>query len=115
MIVAPVLMVFGGRFDVSAQLVLSVGWLAVGMGIGTLLLFVHILSRHAASAAAALLLLVPAVTAVASAIFLGDQLHPASLLGMVVAIVGVGAVLIREDAPGRPETCDQKPLVGTIR
>ncbi len=115
MIVAPLVVVFGGRLDFSAQLVLAVGWLAVGMGIGTLLLFVHILSRHAASAAAALLLLVPAVTAVASAIFLGDQLHPASLLGMVVAIVGVGAVLIREDAPGRSETCDQKPLVGTIR
>lgn len=98
-IVTPLAIVFGGRLDFSAQLVLSVGWLGVGMGIVSLLLFVRLLGRHAASAVAALLLVVPAVTAIASAIFLGDQLHPASLVGMLVAIVGVGAVLLRESAP----------------
>jgi drug/metabolite transporter (DMT)-like permease len=98
-IVAPLVAVFGGHYDVSAQLVLSVGWLAWGMGIGSLLLFVRLLGRHAASAVAALLLVVPAVTAIASAVFLGDRLHPASLVGMLVAIVGVGAVLRREAVP----------------
>ena len=50
-----------------AQLVLSLGWMAWGMGIVTLLLLVHLLRGHAASTVGALLLVVPAVTAIASA------------------------------------------------
>jgi threonine/homoserine efflux transporter RhtA len=52
--------------------------------------------RPEASTVAALLLLVPAVTSIASAATLGETLHPATLVGMVVAIVGVGTVLRRE-------------------
>jgi hypothetical protein len=37
--------------------------------------------------------------AIASALALGETLHPASVAGMLVAIVGVGAVLRRETAP----------------
>jgi drug/metabolite transporter (DMT)-like permease len=94
---APALAVFGGRFDVSAQLVLSLGWIAWGLGVIALLVLVHILRTHAASSVAALLLVVPAVTAIASAFALGETLHPASVAGMAVAMVGVGAVLRRED------------------
>jgi drug/metabolite transporter (DMT)-like permease len=97
LVVAPLAAVFGGRFDVSPQLVLSLGWIAWGMAILSLLAFVYILRRHAASSVAALLLVVPAVTAIASAITLGEPLHPATLAGMVVAAVGVGAVLRRDD------------------
>ena len=93
---------FGGRLDVSLQLVLSLGWLAWGMGIVTLLLLVHLLRGHAASTVGALLLVVPAVTAIASAPALGEALHPASLLGMVVAMGGVGAVIRRETSSPRP-------------
>jgi drug/metabolite transporter (DMT)-like permease len=60
---------------------------------------VSILRRHAASALAALLLAVPAVTAIGSAAALGEALHPASLLGMLVAMAGIGAVLRREAEP----------------
>jgi drug/metabolite transporter (DMT)-like permease len=95
-LLAPCVAVFGGRLDVSAQLVLSLGWLGWGMGIGTFLVLVHVLRRHAASTAGALLLVVPAVTAIASAPALGEALHPASLVGMLVATAGVGAVLRRE-------------------
>src|SRR6201999_547019 len=95
-IVAHALIVFGGRFDVSARLALSVGWLAWGMGIMTLLLLVHLLRGYAASTVSALLLVVPAVTAIASAPVLGETLHPASLVGMLVAMAGVGAVVRRE-------------------
>jgi drug/metabolite transporter (DMT)-like permease len=101
----PCVAVFGGRFDVSAQLVLSLGWLGWGMGIGTLLVLVHVLRGHTASTAGALLLVVPAVTAIASAPVLGEALHPASLAGMLVATAGVGAVLRREapsPGPSRP-------------
>jgi drug/metabolite transporter (DMT)-like permease len=95
----PAAAVVGGTFDVGVQLVLCIAWLGCGMGIGTLLAFVNVLRHHAASTLAALLLVVPAVTAIASAVVLGETLHPASVGGMLVAIVGVGAVLRREAAP----------------
>jgi drug/metabolite transporter (DMT)-like permease len=98
-ITVPAVAVLGGRFDVSAQLVLCLAWLGCGMGIATLLVLVNVLRHHAASTVAALLLVVPAVTAIASALTLGETLHPASVAGMLVAIVGVGAVLRREAAP----------------
>jgi drug/metabolite transporter (DMT)-like permease len=95
-VLTPATILFGGRFDVSAQLVLSLVWIVLGMGVVSLLAFVYVLRRHAASSVAALLLVVPPVTAFASALTLGEALHPASGLGMVVALVGVGAVLRRE-------------------
>jgi drug/metabolite transporter (DMT)-like permease len=102
-ITLPAAAIVGGQFDVGVQLVLSIAWLSCGMGIVTLLAFVNVLRHHAASTLAALLLVVPAVTAIASAVVLGETLHPASVGGMLVAIIGVGAVLRREAAPiGRP-------------
>jgi drug/metabolite transporter (DMT)-like permease len=98
-ITLPAAVVVGGQFDVGVQLVLCIAWLGCGMGIATLLAFVNVLRHHAASTLAALLLVVPAVTAIASAAVLGETLHPASVGGMLVAIVGVGAVLRREAAP----------------
>jgi len=100
-IVGPVALLVGGRFDVSARLVLSVTWLSWGLGIVALSLLVTLLRRHAASAVAALLLVVPAVTAVISAVALGEALHPASFVGMLVAAVGVGTVLRRETRGAR--------------
>jgi drug/metabolite transporter (DMT)-like permease len=99
LILDPVALAFGGHVDVSARLVLCTAWLAWGMGIVSLLAMVSILRRHAASAVAALLLAVPAVTAIGSALALGEALHPASLVGMLVALAGIGAVLRREAEP----------------
>ena len=73
---------------------------AWGMGIVSLLAMVSILRRHAASAVAALLLAVPAVTAIGSALALGEALHPASLLGMLVAWPGSGRCCAAR--PSRP-------------
>ena len=81
LIVDPAALVFGGHVDMSARLMLCTAWLAWGMGIVSLLALVSILRRHAASALAALLLAVPAVTAISSAVALGEALHPASLRG----------------------------------
>jgi drug/metabolite transporter (DMT)-like permease len=101
LIVDPAALVFGGHVEVSARLVLCTAWLAWGMGIVSLLAMVSILRRHAASALAALLLAVPAVTAIGSAVALGEAPHPASLLGMLVAMAGIGTVLRREGEPAR--------------
>jgi drug/metabolite transporter (DMT)-like permease len=98
-VVDPAALILGGHVDVSARLVLCTAWLAWGMGIVSLAALVGILRRHAASAVASLLLAVPAVTAFGSAVALGEALHPASLLGMAVAMAGIGLVLRREAAP----------------
>jgi drug/metabolite transporter (DMT)-like permease len=107
-LVVPVALIAGGHVDVSAQFALSLAWLGWGLGIGALSLFLRILRAHDASAVSALLLLVPAVTAIAAAPVLGEALHPATLAGMLVAMAGTGAVLRREarvtqlDHPARP-------------
>ena len=80
-VLAPVLAIAGGRYVVGPQLVLSLAWLGVGMGMGTLLVLVNLLGRHDASRVTALLLLVPAVTAIASVPALGEPLHPATSPG----------------------------------
>jgi hypothetical protein len=98
--------------------VLSVGWLGWGMGIGTLLVLFTLLRCMHASRVGALLLLVPAVTAVASAPALGEPLHVAALLGMAVSAGGVGIALRAplgrgERAPSvvrAPRTC--APIAG---
>src|ERR687888_188216 len=111
-LVAPVAAVAGGRFDVSAQLVLCLAWIVLGLAVGTLLLYVHLLRVHAASTVTALLLLVPPVTAFASALTLGEALHPASLVGMVVALAGVGAVLRRARQEHETRTLTTDRLTG---
>jgi drug/metabolite transporter (DMT)-like permease len=95
-LVAPVLAVFGGHVDLGLKLVLSVAWIGFGMGGLSLVVLVYVLRRRAASSVAALLLTVPAITAIASAPALGEALHPASFAGMLVAMIGTGAVLRRE-------------------
>jgi drug/metabolite transporter (DMT)-like permease len=94
-ILAPAAAVLGGRFALSPRLLLSLAWIGWGMGIVSLGVFVRVLQRHAASTAAALLLLVPPVTAIVSAPALGQPLHAASLAGMLVALAGVWTVLRR--------------------
>ena len=96
----PVLAVVGGRYDVGVRLALSVGWLGWGMGIGTLLVLLTLLRRLHASRVGALLLLVPAVTALASAPALGEPLHAAALLGMAVSAAGVRIALRAPRARG---------------
>jgi drug/metabolite transporter (DMT)-like permease len=95
-LVVPVALIVGGHVDFGAQFALTLLWLGWGLGVGAFTLFVRILRAHDASAVSALLLLVPAVTAIASAPVLGEPLHPATLAGMIVAMVGTGAVLRRE-------------------
>jgi drug/metabolite transporter (DMT)-like permease len=108
LLVAPVAAVSGGRFEISAQLMLCLAWITLGLAVGTLLLYVHLLRSHAASTVTALLLLVPPVTAVASALTLGEALHPASLAGMLVALAGVSVVLGR--ARGTLRQWSERPV-----
>ena len=102
-VMAPVLLIAGGRYHVGLQLVLSLGWLGVGMGMGTLLVLVNLLARYDASRVSALLLLVPAVSAIASVPALGEPLNAATLGGMAVSAAGVW-VAIRSGGRPRPSS-----------
>ena len=88
-VMVPVLAVAGGRVVAGPQLALTLAWLGVGMGTGTLVVLVNLLARFDASRISALLPLVPAVTAIASVPALGEALHPATLAGMAVSGAGV--------------------------
>jgi drug/metabolite transporter (DMT)-like permease len=90
---APALAIFGGRVDAGAQLVLSVAWIAAGMGVLTVVVLIRLLRETSASHVGALLLLVPAVTALASAPVLGQPVRSLTLLGMAVAAAGVTTAL----------------------
>jgi drug/metabolite transporter (DMT)-like permease len=97
-VMSPVLVVVGGRFDVGPQLVATAAWLGCGMGLGALTALVALIKRMDATRVSALLLLVPAVTALASAPALGEPLHPLTFVGMGIAATGVGTVLSRKSA-----------------
>ena len=89
----------------SAELVLSAAWLAWPLSIGGTWLLVALLRRHAASIVAALLLAVPAVTALLSVAILGDALSAVSATGLVVATAAV--VMLVRPAP-RERSADRR-------
>jgi drug/metabolite transporter (DMT)-like permease len=105
-----------GQLDVqpSLQLGWTALWLAFPLSIGATILFVKLLDRYDASTVTSLLLTVPAVTAVESAIVLGETLHLLSLLGMAVSIAAVYGVVSRQ-APRRSAARPPRPAAAPSR
>ncbi len=93
--ILPVAALFG-QIDVapSWELALSVAWLAWPCSIGATLLLVGLLHRYDASMVGALLLAVPAVTAIMALVVLDDELSPISGAGLAIATAAV-AKLVR--------------------
>ncbi|HEX5192577.1 MAG TPA: DMT family transporter [Solirubrobacteraceae bacterium] len=111
----PAALIAGGRYELSAKLVGTGLWLGLGMGIGALLVFVTLISRIDASRVGALLLLVPAVTAIASWPALGESVHPLTFVGMAVAAAGVGTVLLRRTEAAPAPARQPAPAPAPIR
>jgi drug/metabolite transporter (DMT)-like permease len=101
-VLAPARAIFGGRVDVGPHLVLSVAWIAAGMGVLTVVVLLRLLRDTSASHVGALLLLVPAVTALASAPVLGQPVRSLTLLGMGIAAIGVTTALSTSAAAREP-------------
>jgi drug/metabolite transporter (DMT)-like permease len=115
-LLTPVLAVVGGRFEVGPKLILTTIWLGAGMAVLTMFVLIEMLRRTSASRVGALLLLVPAVTALASAPVLGEALHPLSFVGMAIAGAGVATVLLRRQPVGQPAAAeDEAHLLGVCR
>lgn len=79
----------GLRFDGSAALAVSAGWLIIVNSVGGFGLLFLLLRRGAANRVAQLFFLIPPVTAVISYIVLGEQFTVLKLVGFVVAAAGV--------------------------
>jgi drug/metabolite transporter (DMT)-like permease len=89
-VLAPIAFVSGQlSLEPSRELFLSAAWLAWPLSIGGMWLLIALLRRHDASIVGALLLAVPAVTAVMSLVILGDAIAPVSAVGLAVATAAV--------------------------
>ena len=104
---APPLLVLGwtteGAWPVTntSQAVASVLLLAVANSIIGLVLLSMLVLRGGSGAAASLFFLSPPVTAVLAWLFLDETLSPTQLVGLVVAVVGVGAATHTRRTPVR--------------
>ena len=104
---APPLLVLGwtteGAWPVTdtRQAVVAVLFLAVVNSIVGLVLLSHLVLRGGSGAAARLFFLSPPITAVMAWVVLGETLSLVQLLGLVVAVVGVGAATRTRRAPER--------------
>ncbi len=102
---APPLLVLGwvteGAWPVTdtSQAVLSVLLLAIVNSIIGLVLLALLVLRGGSGAAASLFFLSPPVTAVMAWLFLDETLTPLQLVGLVVAVIGVGAATRTRAAP----------------
>jgi drug/metabolite transporter (DMT)-like permease len=115
---APPLLVLGwateGAWPVSdpGRAVTAVLFLAVVNSIVGLVLLSTLVLRGGSGAAASLFFLSPPVTAVLAWLVLGETLSPMQLLGLVVAVVGVGAATRTRRTPA-PVPAASYPEVGT--
>ena len=85
------------RLDWSAQLALSVGWLALVISVGATLLLYRLIQQGNLVNVTSLFYLVPAGTAVLDWLVLGNVMAPAALAGTAAILVGL--VLVARTAP----------------
>jgi drug/metabolite transporter (DMT)-like permease len=96
MLVAPLALLFETRAITWApQLIFAMLWLVFVLSIGAILLLMLLLRANSAARVASLFYLVPPATAVEAYLIFGERLGPVALLGLVVASVGVGLVVIQ--------------------
>ena len=118
---APVLLVLGwateGAWPVTdtRQAVVAVLFLAVVNSIVGLVLLAMLVLRGGSGAAASLFFLSPPVTAVLAWLVLDETLTPTQLVGLVVAVIGVGAATRTRGTPvPAPDArADPQDTVGT--
>lgn len=81
------------RLDWTPQLVAALAWLVLVLSLGAVLLLLLLLRRGTASGVSSLLYLVPPAVALEAYLMFGERLAPLSLVGVVVAALGVALVV----------------------
>ncbi len=77
------------------SLVFALLWLVFMLSIGAILLLMLLLRLNSTARVASLFYLVPPATAVEAYLIFGERLGPMAILGLVVATLGVGLVVIQ--------------------
>jgi len=81
-----------GNITWSGELVFAMGWLVIVLSLGAVSLM-YVLLRHGAAAnVSSLFYLTPPCTAIVAYFLFGETLGPLSIVGMLVAVVGVALV-----------------------
>lgn len=80
------------------QLIFAMLWLVFALSIGAILLLMLLLRLNSAARVASLFYLVPPATAIEAYLLFGERMGPVALLGLVVASIGVGLVVIQRPA-----------------
>ena len=78
-----------GRIDGTVELWIGLLWAVFGLSIGAIGLLLLLIRRGAVAGVAALLYLVPPVSAVMAYLLFGEVLAPIQIVGMLVAALGV--------------------------
>jgi drug/metabolite transporter (DMT)-like permease len=78
-----------GHFDLVPAFWVALVWAVLGLSIGAIGLFLLLIRRGAVAGVAALLYLVPPVSALMAYALFGETLSPVQIAGMVVAALGV--------------------------
>ncbi len=79
----------GWDFTVTTRSMLSLAWAVGVLSLAAILIMLWLLHRQAASQVSSLFFLTPALSTVEGAILFGEELGALSMLGLVVAILGV--------------------------
>ena len=79
-----------GRLDPTPALLFGLAWSVLGMSIAAIGLFMLLIRRGAVAGVAALLYLVPPVSALMAYALFGETLAPVQMAGMVVAALLLG-------------------------
>jgi drug/metabolite transporter (DMT)-like permease len=79
----------GWDFTVTTRSLLSLAWAVGVLSLAAILIMLWLLHRQAASQVSSLFFLTPALSTVEGAILFGEKLGALSMLGLVVAILGV--------------------------
>jgi drug/metabolite transporter (DMT)-like permease len=78
-----------GQFDFSGELIFGLAWAVFGMSIGAIALLLHLIRHGAVAGVAALLYLVPPISAAMAYVIFGETLTLVQIAGMLVAAIGV--------------------------
>ena len=79
----------GGRFDMTWQSIVGLGWSVAGLSVGGMTLLLLMIGRSAVSAVASMFYLVPPVVAVIAFLVFGEALTILQICGLVTAAIGV--------------------------
>ena len=84
-----------GRIEWSGAFVFALAWLVLVLSLGAFMLLYLMIRQGTAARVSSLFYLVPPSTAVIAFLLFGERFGPLALLGMALAVVGVGLVNLR--------------------